>query len=62
MKVITSVTAFKDAVGMRIHVTYSEIDENGTVVSDNNHVDRVVTDKTVLKNCDNLFSFAETIV
>ena len=27
MKVITSVTVFQDAVGMRMSATYSEIDE-----------------------------------
>lgn len=61
-KVVTSVTLFRDAVGMRLHVTYSELDENGAIVSDNKHVDRVITDKAILKNSDNLFSFAGTIV
>ncbi len=45
MKIITSVTAFNDAVGMRLSATYSEVDEQtGRVVSDNQRFDRVVTD------------------
>ena len=43
MKIITSVTVFNDAVGMRMSATYSEIDEStGRVISDNkNHRDRI---------------------
>ncbi len=45
MKIITSVTVFNDAVGMRMSATYSEIDEaTGRVVSDNKRFDRVLTD------------------
>lgn len=46
MKIVTSVTVFQDAVGMRMSATYSEIDDNsGKIISDNNRFDRVVTDK-----------------
>ena len=45
MKTVTSVTIWNDAVGKRISVTYSEIDETtGKVTADNKRVDRVVTD------------------
>ena len=48
MRVITSVTVFQDAVGMRMSATYSEIDEaTGRVVSDNRRFDRVITDGDV---------------
>ena len=48
MKIITSVTVFNDAVGMRLSATYSEVDEaTGRVVSDNNRFDRVITDEGV---------------
>lgn len=44
MKTVTSVTVFNDAVGKRMSITYSVIDEStGKVVSDNNRVDRVIT-------------------
>ena len=45
MKIITSVTVFNDAVGMRLSATYSEVDEaTGRVTDDNQRFDRVVTD------------------
>lgn len=49
MKVITSVTVFQDAVGMRMSATYSEIDEaTGRVLSDNRRFDRVITGQEAL--------------
>ena len=49
MKVITSVTVFQDAVGMRMSATYSEIDEaTGRVLSDNRRFDRVITGQDAL--------------
>jgi hypothetical protein len=56
------VTIFKDAVGLRLHATYTELDEKGSVISDNNHVDRVLTQKEMLKHSDSLFVFAEGII
>lgn len=45
MKIITSVTVFNDAVGMRMSATYSEIDDaTGRIISDNQRFDRVITD------------------
>lgn len=47
MKVVTSITTFNDAVGKRMSVSYSEIDDNsGQIVSDNKRIDRVITDQT----------------
>lgn len=49
MKVITSVTVFQDAVGMRMSATYSEIDKaTGRVLSDNRRFDRVITGQEAL--------------
>lgn len=49
MKVITSVTVFQDAVGMRMSATYSEIDETtGRVLSDNRRFDRVIIGQEAL--------------
>lgn len=59
MKIITSVTAFNDAVGMRMSATYSEIDDQtGRIISDNNRFDRVITDASVKKSAQALLNYA----
>lgn len=59
MKIITSVTCFTDAVGMRMSATYSEVDDTtGRIVSDNNRFDRVITDKTAKGKAQALLDFA----
>jgi hypothetical protein len=59
MKIITSVTVFNDAVGMRLSATYSEIDgETGRVISDNNRFDRVVTDSTIKADANAIMDYA----
>lgn len=46
IKTATSVTVWNDAVGKRMSITYSEVDEaTGKVISDNNREDKVITDK-----------------
>lgn len=63
MKVVTSVTVFNDAVGKRMSITYSEVDETtGKIISDNNRIDRVVTDKDAKAAIDNLNEFAQEFV
>ena len=59
MKIITSITCFTDAVGMRMSATYSEVDDTtGRIVSDNNRFDRVITDKTVKSKAQSLLDYA----
>ena len=59
MKIITSVTAFNDAVGMRMSATYSEIDDQtGRIISDNNRFDRVITDASAKKSAQALLEYA----
>jgi hypothetical protein len=59
-KIVTSVTTFNDAVGTRMSVTYSEIDdETGRIISDNKRYDRVVTDNTVKQASGVLFDYAQ---
>jgi hypothetical protein len=59
MKIITSVTAFNDAVGMRMSATYSEIDDQtGRIISDNKRFDRVITDASAKKNAQALLEYA----
>lgn len=63
MKTVTSATVFSDAVGMRVSVTYSEIDETtGRIISDNVRIDRVITDATAKKNAAKVIEYAQTFV
>ena len=46
MNIVTSVTVWNDAVGMRTSITYSEVDsETGKIIADNKCIDRVITDR-----------------
>lgn len=59
MKIITSVTVFNDAIGMRMSATYSEIDDTtGRVISDNQRFDRVVTDSKARASATSLIKYA----
>ncbi len=59
MKIITSVTAFQDAVGMRMSATYSEIDDQtGRIISDNKRFDRVITDSNAKAAATALLAYA----
>ena len=59
MKIITSVTVFNDAVGMRLSATYSEVDEaTGRVISDNNRFDRVITEAEARADAQAVLDYA----
>jgi len=59
MKIITSITVFGDAVGMRLSATYSEVDDaTGRIISDNNRFDRVITDREVKAKAQALMEYA----
>lgn len=61
MKRVTSTTVFNDAIGKRMSMTFSEIDDStGQVISDNNRMDRVVTDETVINHANALAEYAQT--
>ena len=63
MKTVASVTIWNDAVGKRISVTYSEIDETtGKVTADNKRVDRVVTDSEQKASLDASLDIAQEFV
>lgn len=63
MKTVTSMTVFNDAVGMRMSITYSEIDENsGKVTSDNKRIDRVITASEVKNLANELMDYAQEFV
>lgn len=59
MKIITSVTVFNDAVGMRMSATYSVVDEDtGRIISDNQRFDRVITDNAIKADAQALIDYA----
>ena len=63
MKVVTSTTAFNDAIGVRISISYSEIDDQtGQVISDNKRIDRVVTDSTAIQKIQAVREYAQEIL
>lgn len=63
IKTVTSIGLFNDAVGKRMSVTYSEIDETtGQIVSDNKRIDRVVVDKAILKEIEDVTDFAQQFI
>lgn len=63
MKILTSLTFFNDAVGKRMSVSYSEVDEaTGKVISDNNRKDRVVLDQSMIQKIDELGDYATEFI
>jgi hypothetical protein len=63
MKVVTSVGVFNDAIGKRMSVTYTEIDDTtGQVISDNKRIDRVVTDQTAIAKINEVTAYAQSYV
>lgn len=63
MKVVTSIGLFNDAVGKRMSITYSEIDETtGRIISDNKRIDRVVTDQTAITHANAIAEYAQQFV
>ena len=63
MKTVTSVTVWNDAVGSRVSITYSEVDEKtGKVTSDNNRLDRVILDDDAKAAMEKLFAYAKESV
>lgn len=63
MKAVTSVTLWNDAVGKRMSVTYSEVDETtGRVTKDNLRMDRVITDKSAQKSMQAILTYAQDFV
>lgn len=63
MKVVTSITLFNDAIGLRMSASYSEIDDTtGQVISDNKRIDRVVTDKSAKDANAVLMEYAHELI
>ena len=63
MKRATSATFFQDAVGMRMSVTYSEIDDaTGQVIADNRRVTKVLTDSDDLAKAAAVIAVAQSYI
>lgn len=57
MKILTSFTHLVTGEGDRISFTYSELDEQGNVISQNNRENFVVTDSGVRQNINAIRSY-----
>lgn len=63
MKIVTSLGVFNDAIGKRMSITYSEVDDQtGQVISDNKRIDRVVTDQTAINHANALAEYAQAFI
>lgn len=63
MKIVTSITTFNDAVGTRMSVSYSEVDDTtGQIISDNKRADRVVVGKDAIDLMAAVKDYAQSFV
>lgn len=63
MKIVTSITLWNDAIGKRMSVTYSTIDEEtGHVTADNLRADRIITEQTAKDTMDDIMAYAQAFV
>lgn len=62
MKKVTSMTVLTTAEGKRISVTFSEIDDNGNIIKENERVNKVVVNRNALSCIADLEEFAQDIV
>lgn len=63
IKIVTSIGLFNDAVGKRMTITYSEVDdETGQIISDNKRLDRIVTDSSAVKHANAIAEYAQQFV
>ena len=58
IKKITSMTLHTTPLGERVAIAYSEIDDSGTVVSQNKRAESVILDDSVLKAVELIRAFA----
>ena len=62
MKKVTSMTILTTAEGKRLSLTFSEIDDNGNIIKENERANRVVVDGNALGIIAELEDFAQGIV
>lgn len=61
MKKVTSMTVLTTAEGKRLSITYSEIDNSGNILSENNRVNKVLVNKEILECVAEIEEFAQSI-
>ena len=59
MKIVTSATVFRDSLGMRLSFTYSEVDEQGHIINDNNRENRMITDSATIGKAEDILQYAQ---
>ena len=63
IRIVTSITIWNDAVGKRMSITYSEVNEQtGQIITDNKRIDRVVTDADAKSHANALSDYAQQII
>lgn len=62
MKKVTSMTVLTTAEGKRLSITFSEIDDNGSIIKENERVNKVVVNRSALACISELEEFAQDIV
>lgn len=62
MKKVTSMTILTTAEGKRLSITFSEIDDSGNIIKENERANRVVVDGNALGIIAELEDFAQGIV
>lgn len=62
MNKVTSMTILTTAEGKRISLTYSQIDQNGNIIKENERINRVVMNNDALACIAELEDFAQNIV
>lgn len=62
MKIVTSAAVFNDAVGTRMSITFTEIDENGIVIDNNKRVDRILTNDEQVRAAEAIKAIAQSFV
>lgn len=62
MKIVTSMTILTTAEGKRLSLTFSEVDSGGSIIKENERINRVVVDSAALASIASLETFAHGIV
>lgn len=62
MKKVTSMTILTTAEGKRISITFSEIDDKGNIIKENERVNKVLVNQNALEHAAGLEDFAQEIV
>ena len=61
MKRVTSMTVLTTAEGKRLSITFSEIDDKGNIIRENERVNRIVVNSAALEHIEKLEVFAQDI-